>query len=157
MERIVKTNRITELCRELRKKQKTIVTTNGCFDLLHLGHIRYLTQTAALGDILIVCVNSDTSVRRLKGAGRPFNPAPDRAEILAALRPVDYTVIFEEDDPRVILEAIQPDIHVKGGDYRADELIEAATVRKYGGKIKIIPFVGGKSTSALINKMGGLK
>lgn len=137
----------------VRAQNKTIVTTNGCFDLLHAGHVRYLKQAKELGDILVVCLNSDKSVRRLKGPTRPLNPEEDRAEVLAGLASVDYVIIFEEDTPSAILGRIKPDIHVKGGDYTEDTLPEAETVRSGGGRVIFIPLVEGRSTTNIIKRM----
>lgn len=141
--------------RQFRKKYcgKKIVFTNGCFDILHVGHIRYLREAAKLGDILIVGLNSDASVKRLKGSDRPVNREQDRAEILCALEFVDYVAVFEEDTPYRLIEAIQPDILTKGGDYEADEVVGKDIVERRGGKLVLIPFVDGKSTSGMIRKI----
>jgi glycerol-3-phosphate cytidylyltransferase len=136
----------------LREKGKIIVTTNGCFDLIHAGHIEYLTEAAALGDILIVGVNSDSSVKKLKGPERPIQNEYDRLVIISTLKMVDFTCVFHEDDPRAFLEIIKPDIHVKGGDY-GQELLERTTVEKYGGKIHIVSFKNGRSTTGIIKKI----
>lgn len=137
-----------------------MVLTNGCFDLLHLGHVRYLQQARALGDCLIVGVNSDASVRRLKGPSRPLQPEADRAEILAALACVEYVVLFGEDTAESLVEALRPDIYVKGGDYAAasqEELLrilpEARVVQSYGGHVHVLPYVPGKSTSDLVQRL----
>lgn len=135
-----------------RKKGKRIVTTNGCFDLLHLGHIRYLQEARNLGDLLIVGINSDESVRRLKGKDRPLNSETDRAEVVAALRCVDYTFIFREDNPVRFVEELKPDIHAKGGDYTMDRIIERKAVESGGGKVVLLGMVKGKSTTGLINR-----
>lgn len=126
------------------------VFTNGCFDLLHLGHARYLEEAKELGDVLIVGVNSDESVRKIKGANRPINPQNDRAELVASLEPVDFVTFFDEETPIELIKKIGPDIHVKGGDYRIDDLPEAEVVKSYGGEVVILNEVKGKSTSALI-------
>jgi len=144
-----------ELKRELRDRSgKTIVTTNGCFDVLHVGHVRLLRAAKAGGDVLVVAVNDDESVARLKGRGRPLVPLADRLEILAALEPVDYVVPFSEDTPEAILGAIRPDVHVKGGDYREEDLPEATVVRAHGGRVEIVPLVQGRSTSGLLERLG---
>jgi rfaE bifunctional protein nucleotidyltransferase chain/domain len=130
----------------------TVVWTNGSFDLLHVGHVRNLQGAAALGDVLIVGVNSDASVRRLKGEERPFLPAEERAEMLAALKGVDYVVVFDEDTPEQTLARLQPDVHVKGEDYlppHGKPIPEAATVEAYGGRIAFLPMVPGRSTTTL--------
>lgn len=130
-----------------------IVFTSGCFDILHVGHIRYLQEAATLGDILIIGVNSDESVRRLKGSGRPINNEVERAEMLGALGFVDYVTIFEEDTLLNLINAIQPDVLVKGGDYAHEEVIGKKEVEEKGGRIVIIPFVEGKSTTNIIEKI----
>lgn len=130
-----------------------IVFTNGCFDILHVGHKRYLQQAATLGDILIVGVNSDASVKRLKGESRPVNPEADRAEMLCALGFVDYVAIFDEDTPYELIKQIQPDVLVKGGDYQPDEVVGKDIVELRGGKVEIITFVEGKSTTNIINQI----
>jgi rfaE bifunctional protein nucleotidyltransferase chain/domain len=123
-----------------RSAGKVVVFTNGCFDLLHVGHIRCLQQARAKGDLLVVGVNTDASVRKLKGPDRPINPESDRAERLAALQCVDYVTLFPEDTPIELITAIRPDIHVKGGDYAPEDLPEAEAVRAVGGQVEIIPF-----------------
>lgn len=137
----------------LKSNGKTVVFTNGCFDLLHVGHIRYLEQSRSLGDCLVVGVNSDESVKRLKGESRPLVPEFERAEVLAALGSVDYVTLFSEDTPTELITYIRPDIHVKGGDYRADELPEAEAVRSCGGRIVILPLTEGRSTTKLVAKI----
>ncbi|MEO6907362.1 MAG: D-glycero-beta-D-manno-heptose 1-phosphate adenylyltransferase [Abditibacteriaceae bacterium] len=145
-------NNITEFCSDQRAGGKTLVFTNGCFDLLHVGHVDLLERAKALGDVLIVGLNSDESVRRLKGDSRPINNVQARAKVLLALRAVDAVVVFEEDTPIEILEIVRPNIHVKGGDYVADNLPEAETVRRYGGGIAILPLVEGFSSTGLLAK-----
>ena len=138
-----------------RNPDKKIVFTNGCFDILHIGHLRYLKQAAGMGDILIVGLNSDKSVRRIKGENRPVNQEADRAEMLSGYSFIDYIVIFEEDTPFRVIEACQPDILVKGGDYRADEVIGAQIVKQRGGRVEILPYINGKSTSGILKKING--
>jgi len=133
-----------------RRQGKKIVTTNGCFDILHVGHLRYLQKAKEQGDILIVAINSDESVRAIKGDKRPLIPEDERAEILAALECVDYVMIFPELAPIQFLHDLRPDIHVKGGDYKLDQVIERETVESLGGEMRIIPGAPGKSTSNLI-------
>lgn len=133
--------------------QKKIVFTNGCFDILHVGHKRYLQKAATLGDILVVGVNSDASVRRLKGPSRPINCEQDRAEMLSALRFIDYVVIFDEDTPYELIKKIQPDVLVKGGDYKPEEVVGRDIVEARGGRLELISFVEGKSTTNIINKI----
>lgn len=139
---------------ELRHRQK-LVFTNGVFDILHVGHVRYLAEARALGDLLVVGLNSDASVQLLgKGPGRPINPTEDRAEVLLALRSVDGVVPFDDATPERLIRALRPEIHVKGGDYRIEDLPEAAAVHEYGGEVRILPFVEGRSTTAIIERMG---
>lgn len=132
---------------------KKIVFTNGCFDILHVGHKRYLQQAATLGDILIVGVNSDASVKRLKGPDRPVNSEQDRAEMLSALGFIDYVVVFDEDTPYELIKKVQPDVLVKGGDYKPEEVVGRDIVEARGGRLELMSFVEGKSTTNIINKM----
>jgi rfaE bifunctional protein nucleotidyltransferase chain/domain len=137
----------------LREQGKKIVFTNGCFDLLHPGHTRYLWAARQLGDYLVVAVNSDRSVREIKGEGRPVIPQEDRTEVLAALSFVDGVVVFEEDDPLTVIRHLGPDVLVKGGDWTEDRIIGADVVKGAGGEVKSIPFVSGYSTSEIIRKI----
>ncbi len=137
----------------LQKSGKTIVATNGCFDILHVGHVRYLQKTKTFADYMVVLLNSDRSVRAIKGEGRPVNNENDRAEILCALSCVDYVVIFDEDSPRDLLDEIKPDVYTKGADYTMETLPEADIMRKNGTRVEFISFVEGKSTTNLINKI----
>lgn len=134
-------------------KDKKIVFTNGCFDILHIGHVRYLQEAAKLGDILVLGLNSDASIKRLKGPERPVNNEMDRAELLCALGFIDYVVIFEEDTPLELIKKIQPDVLVKGGDYSNEYVIGTKEVEERGGKLVLIPFVEGKSTTNIIEKI----
>jgi rfaE bifunctional protein nucleotidyltransferase chain/domain len=136
-----------------RQRGKCIVFTNGCFDILHVGHVRYLAQARALGDLLVVGLNSDRSVQALKGLRRPLVPEDERAEMLAHLECVDYVSIFDEDRPDALIEVVRPTIHVKGGDYREEDLPEAAVVRKHGGRVVIMPLVEGRSTTHIITRI----
>jgi rfaE bifunctional protein nucleotidyltransferase chain/domain len=138
------------LAERVRARGGTVVATGGCFDLLHAGHVRALEAARALGDCLIVCLNSDDSVRRLKGPDRPLVPEPDRAAVLAALRCVDAVAVFGEDDPRAILRELKPQVWAKGGDYAVSELPEAATLAEWGGRAVVVPYVAGRSTTRLI-------
>jgi rfaE bifunctional protein nucleotidyltransferase chain/domain len=138
---------------EYREAGRSVVFTNGCFDVLHRGHVRYLEQARALGDLLIVAVNSDGSVRRLKGADRPVNPVEDRAALLAALACVDHAVVFEEDSPATLIEAVRPDVYVKGGDYPPELVPEAPLVRRLGGQVRTLGYVPDRSTSAIIERI----
>jgi D-beta-D-heptose 7-phosphate kinase/D-beta-D-heptose 1-phosphate adenosyltransferase len=130
-----------------------VVFTNGVFDLLHRGHVEYLYAARALGDVLIVAVNSDASVRRLKGPTRPVNREADRAIVLAGLACVDGVTIFDEDTPGVLIDALVPDVLVKGGDYTPDEVVGRTTVERAGGRLVIIPTVQGHSTTAMLHRL----
>lgn len=146
--------RIADFAATLHTTGVRVVFTNGCFDILHAGHVRYLTAARALGDVLILGLNSDASVRRLKGASRPVNSETDRAEVVGALKSVDYVVIFGEDTAEELIEKVRPDVYVKGGDYTRETLPEARIVERYGGEVAFIPLVEGKSTTGIIAKMG---
>jgi D-beta-D-heptose 7-phosphate kinase/D-beta-D-heptose 1-phosphate adenosyltransferase len=137
----------------LRAAGKRLVFTNGVFDLLHVGHVRYLTQARALGDVLVVAINSDRTVRELKGPDRPVFNQAERAEILAALRVVDYVVVFDDVSPRSLIAELLPDVLVKGGDYDLDQIHGREEVEAAGGKVISLPFVDGASTTALIHQM----
>jgi rfaE bifunctional protein nucleotidyltransferase chain/domain len=132
-----------------------IVFTNGCFDILHRGHVELLAQCRSFGDYVIVGLNSDASVRRLKGEGRPVNDQLSRASVLASLSFVDAVIIFEEDTPLDLIKIIHPDILVKGGDYKTDDIVGADVVRSSGGEVKIVPLVSGFSTTATISRTSG--
>jgi D-beta-D-heptose 7-phosphate kinase/D-beta-D-heptose 1-phosphate adenosyltransferase len=136
-----------------RRQGKRIIFTNGCFDILHSGHIQYLNQAKAFGDVLIVGINSDDGVRRLKGPDRPINPMEDRAQVLAALSCVDHIIPFEEDVPFSLIQLIQPEVYVKGGDYTRETLPEAKLVEKQGGKVTILPYIQSHSTSGIIERI----
>jgi D-glycero-beta-D-manno-heptose 1-phosphate adenylyltransferase len=144
-----------KLAKQLKEQGKTVVFTNGCFDILHAGHVRYLTAARELGDCLIVGLNSDQSVKCLKGPTRPINQEQDRAEVLAGLYAVDYIVIFSDETAEKLVAELQPDIYVKGGDYSIEQLPEAAVAASYGGKTVLIPEVAGKSSSRIIAKIAG--
>ena len=137
----------------LRAAGKTLVFTNGVFDLLHVGHVRYLADARALGDVLLVAINSDRTVRELKGEGRPITNESERAEILAALRQVDYVTIFDDVSPRALITRLLPDVLVKGGDYHLDEIHGREEVEAAGGRVVSLPFIEGASTSAIIERM----
>jgi rfaE bifunctional protein nucleotidyltransferase chain/domain/rfaE bifunctional protein kinase chain/domain len=141
-----------ETVERVRARGGTVVATGGCFDLLHPGHIGTLAAARALGDCLVVCINSDDSVRRLKGAGRPLVGEADRAEVLRALECVDAVAVFGEDTPESVLDQLRPDIWVKGGDYAAEELPESALLRRWGGTTVIVPYLAGRSTTRLIQE-----
>ncbi|RMF53658.1 MAG: D-glycero-beta-D-manno-heptose 1-phosphate adenylyltransferase [Bacteroidetes bacterium] len=135
--------------------EQKIVFTNGCFDILHLGHLTYLEEAAKLGDVLVVGLNSDESVRRLKGPSRPVFPQEARARLLAALEFVEAVLIFEEETPLRLIEKIRPDVLVKGGDYTPETIVGADLVRSYGGQVEVLPLVPGYSTTALIHRLCG--
>jgi rfaE bifunctional protein nucleotidyltransferase chain/domain len=136
-----------------RAAGRRIVLTNGCFDVLHRGHTTYLSQAAQLGDVLVVAINSDRSVRRLKGPERPINAAADRAGVIAALSCVSYVTVFDTDTPIPLLERLRPDVYAKGGDYSADALPEADVVRGYGGEVRILDFVPSQSTTDVVGRI----
>ncbi len=136
-----------------QQEQKTVVFTNGCFDILHRGHVEYLQNARLLGDILIVGLNSDDSVRRIKGVGRPILPFEDRALLLAALESVDYVCGFEEDTPQHLIENLIPDILIKGADYLPEEIVGREVVEKRGGKVITLPLVPQRSSSNIIKKI----
>jgi len=142
------------LARRLRSKGRKIVFTNGVFDILHRGHVKYLEKAKSFGDVLIVGLNSDASVRRLKGSSRPLQPQRDRAEILLALKAVDYVIIFGEDTPAKLIETIRPDVLVKGADYKLAEIVGADFVKSQGGRVRRIRLVPGRSTSRLQKLLG---
>ena len=149
-QKIYDRNALATVLQEARAEGAVVVTTNGCFDVLHLGHLRYLQAARQLGDLLVVAINSDNSVRQLKGENRPLVPEAERAEMLAGLECVSYVVIFPELTPINLLAELKPNIHVKGGDYKLEELVEKETVEAYGGKVIVGLNVPGKSTTNLI-------
>ena len=151
----VSTEDLPGLVAGLRAARDRVVLTNGCFDVLHAGHVRYLAQARELGDRLIVGLNSDASVRVLKGPDRPVNGAPDRACVLAALSSVDYVTVFDELTPERLIQVVRPDVYVKGGDYDIESLEETRLVRSWGGEARALPFVAGYSTSALVARIRG--
>lgn len=150
---LVKREDLRALIDTIHHAGKTVVTTNGCFDILHVGHVRYLEKTKTFGDYLIVLLNSDKSVKSIKGPSRPVNNEMDRAEILSALRCVDYVVLFDEDSPRNLLDEMKPDVYTKGADYTMETLPEADIMKKNGTRVEFIDFVEGKSTTKTIEKM----
>ncbi len=144
---------IKEACDTVRADGGTIVFTNGCFDILHAGHVRYLTAAESMGDFLVIGLNSDASVRRLKGEGRPIVSEADRAEVLDALRAVDIVTIFDEPTAEELVRLVRPDVYVKGGDYSLDTLPEAKIVQAAGGRVEFIPFLEGHSTTGVIERI----
>ncbi len=147
------TDELSPLLSLLKATGQKIVFTNGCFDLIHTGHTRYLATARSLGDILVVALNSDASVRTIKGEKRPINAQHDRAETLAALESVDYVTIFDEPDPYKVIAALQPDVLVKGGDWPIEKIIGRDIVEARGGRVVNVPFVEGASTTSIINKI----
>lgn len=139
-----------------REAGQRVVFTNGCFDLLHVGHVRYLQAARALGDRLVLGLNSDRSVRELKGPSRPILPEDERAELLAALGCVDAVVVFDERTADRAIEAVRPDVYAKGGDYQPDSIPETPLVRQLGGQVVVLPFVEGRSTTSLIERIAAL-
>ena len=153
MGQVLRRENVAKFVENLHKSGKTVVATNGCFDILHVGHVRYLQKTKSFADYLIVLLNSDKSVRSIKGDSRPINNENDRAEVLCALSCVDYVVLFDETSPRNLLDEIKPDVYTKGADYTMETLPEADIMRKNGTRVEFIEFVDGKSTTCIINKM----
>lgn len=137
----------------LHESGQRVVFTNGCFDILHAGHVRYLGTARSFGDCLVVGLNSDASVRRLKGEGRPVNGEADRTEVLGALRAVDYVTVFDEPTAAALIEILRPDVYVKGGDYTLDTLPEAKIVAGYGGRVELVALVPERSTTRVIEKL----
>ena len=152
-EKIKSVDDLMSLLRVARACGKRIVLANGCFDLIHTGHTRYLAAARALGDILVVAMNSDSSVRTIKGEKRPINAQDERAEVLAALESVDFVTLFDEPDPYKVIAALQPDVLVKGGDWPIDKIIGRDVVEARGGKVVTIPFVEGASTTGIIERI----
>lgn len=150
---VIDRKNIAQLVRELQSTSKTVVATNGCFDILHVGHVRYLQETKKFADYSVVLLNSDNSVKALKGESRPINTQKDRAEILCALSCVDYVVLFDETSPKSLLDEIKPDVYTKGADYTMETLPEADIMIKNNTKVEFIKFVEGKSTTNTIKSM----
>jgi len=142
---------LENIIKELKSQNLKIVFTNGCFDIIHRGHVEYLNKAKKLGDILIVGINSDESIKKIKGDKRPIVPLYSRAYVLDNLKAVDFVVPFDEETPINLIKIIKPDVHVKGGDYREEDLPEAEIVKSYGGEIKIIPLIEGFSTTKIID------
>ncbi len=153
IEKILSQDKLLGVRKTLRAQGKSLVFTNGVFDLLHVGHVRYLAQARSLGDALVVAINSDRTVRELKGNGRPVINESERAEILAALRQVDYVTIFDDVSPRSLIAGLLPDVLVKGGDYGLDEIHGREEVEAAGGRVVSLPFIAGASTSAILELM----
>jgi len=151
--KIYKLKDLIKIREELRKKGKKVVFTNGCFDLLHKGHIHLFRETKKWGDVLIVAVNDDASIKKFKGSWRPVFPLEERLEILEAIEEIDYLVSFSEDTPQKIISLLIPDVLVKGGDWKLDEVVGREEVEGAGGRVVLVPYLEGYSTSALINKI----
>lgn len=154
MKRKVKTHdELVEIIDDLRRAGRKVVFTNGCFDILHTGHVRYLNIAKSYGDALIVAVNSDASVRKIKGEKRPIMPQDERAEMVAALGMVDYVTVFEEEDPHRVISELMPDVLVKGGDWDMDQIVGRDIVETGGGKVYSIPYIEGASTTGVIERI----
>ena len=153
MGQLLQRENVADFVKKLHQSGKTVVVTNGCFDILHVGHVRYLQQTKSFADYSMVLLNSDKSVRSIKGPTRPINNELDRAEVLCALSCVDYVVLFDEDSPRNLLDEIKPDVYTKGADYTMETLPEAYIMRKNGTRVEFIKFVEGKSTTNVISRV----
>ena len=153
---IIDRKNIKKLVDIIHSAGKTVVTTNGCFDILHVGHVRYLKETKKFADYCIVLLNSDISVKKIKGENRPINCETDRAEVLDALNCVDYVVMFDEESPRNLLDEIKPDVYTKGADYTMETLPEADIMKKNNTRVEFISFVEGKSTTKTINKINNI-
>ncbi|MEW5902164.1 MAG: D-glycero-beta-D-manno-heptose 1-phosphate adenylyltransferase [Acidobacteriota bacterium] len=148
---------LVKIRRRLKREGKTVVFTNGCFDLLHAGHIRLFQKAKRLGDMLTVALNTDRSIRKIKGPSRPIFPLRERWEILEAIEAIDYLTSFSEETPQKIIAALLPDVLVKGGDWRPEQVVGKKEVEAAGGRVAIIPFLKGHSTSALIRKISRLR
>ena len=153
MGQVIGRKSIADFVKNLHEAGKTVVATNGCFDILHVGHVRYLQKTKSFADYLIVLLNSDKSVKSIKGENRPINNESDRAEILTALSCVDFVVLFDEDSPASLLDEIKPDVYTKGADYTMETLPERDIMLKNGTRVEFIDFVQGKSTTGIIDKI----
>lgn len=153
MKKVLTLKKLTAELAPLRKKGKRVVFTNGCFDIIHAGHVRYLRKAKTLGDVLVVGLNSDASIRKIKGPSRPIVPARERAEVLSALEAVDYVVQFGEPTPIKLIEAIVPDVLVKGSDWAAHEIVGADVVKANGGRVARVRLVKGRSTTNIIKRV----
>jgi len=153
MNKITPRNELKAKIDRLKRKGKKVVFTNGCFDILHAGHTRYLREARKLGDALILALNSDSSVRSIKGPMRPIVPEAERAEVVASLDSVDYVTVFDELTPLELIEFLQPDVIVKGGDWAEKDIVGAKAVRKWGGRVAIMPEIEGASTTNIIDKV----
>ena len=154
---LIHPDKIASFCATLREAGATVVFTNGCFDILHAGHVRYLEKARSFGDCLVLGLNTDTSVRGNKGPARPINGELDRAEVVGALKAVDYVVLFGEKTAETIIAKVRPDVYVKGGDYTLETLPEAKIVQSYGGRVEFVQMVAGRSTTNVIKKIEQLQ
>jgi rfaE bifunctional protein nucleotidyltransferase chain/domain len=152
-EKIVSWEKLSGLLEKQRQKGRRIVFTNGCFDILHAGHVRYLAQARRLGDLLVVALNTDRSVQAIKGPERPVVSQEERAFVMAALESVDYVTFFDDETPLSLIEALEPDVLVKGGDWEPDRVVGGDLVRSRGGKVVILPYLEGASTTNIIAKI----
>jgi len=150
---LIDSTNITDFCTNLRENGKKIVFTNGCFDILHAGHVRYLNKAKSFGDCLVLGLNTDTSVRRIKGENRPINNELDRAEVVGALKSVDYVVLFDEPTAETLIAKVKPAVYVKGGDYTLATLPEAKIIQSYGGEVEFVNLLAGRSTTNVIEKI----
>jgi D-beta-D-heptose 7-phosphate kinase/D-beta-D-heptose 1-phosphate adenosyltransferase len=153
MNKILDRNTLKNELDPLRKKGKKIAFTNGCFDILHIGHIRYLREAKKTADILVLAINSDASVKKIKGEKRPLVPQEDRAEIMAALEFIDFVTIFDETTPLELIILLKPDVLIKGGDWAQDKVVGRDEIKKWGGKLTLIPEIKGKSTTSIVEKI----
>lgn len=154
---IIARDKVAEFCQVLRDGGQKVVFTNGCFDILHAGHVRYLNKARSFGDCLVLGLNTDSSVSRIKGPSRPINSQLDRAEVVGALKSVDYVVFFDELTAEALIRQVRPDVYVKGGDYTLDTLPEGQIVLGYGGKVELVQLVEGRSTTNVIARIKGEK
>ena len=154
---IIAMDKVAEFCQVLRDGGQKVVFTNGCFDILHAGHVRYLNKARSFGDCLVLGLNTDSSVSRIKGPSRPINSQLDRAEVVGALKSVDYVVFFDEPTAEALIRQVRPDVYVKGGDYTLDTLPEGQIVLGYGGKVELVQLVEGRSTTNVIARIKGEK
>lgn len=154
---IIDRDKIADFCQVLRDGGQKVVFTNGCFDILHAGHVRYLNKARSFGDCLVLGLNTDSSVRRIKGPSRPINNELDRAEVVGALKAVDYVVLFDETTAEDLIRQVHPDVYVKGGDYTIETLPEGQIVLGYGGSVELVNLVEGRSTTNVIAKIKGEK
>jgi D-beta-D-heptose 7-phosphate kinase/D-beta-D-heptose 1-phosphate adenosyltransferase len=156
MNKVLDRETLQSVVENLHRQGKKVVFTNGCFDILHVGHVRYLHQAGKLGDVLVVGLNTDASVRNLKGDKRPLIPQDERVDVLAALEAVHYVTLFDEPTPLALITALRPDILVKGGDWKKEEVVGRDEVRSWGGKVVIIPEIEGASTTHIVEKIRSL-